>query len=454
MARRWALLFAGLFAAHAWGEPSVPLDVSEPPFSKFDWTWLNGSNYQPSSIIKLGPVTPTFFIDTDYAWQFSNPVDHTIFPTTTAPRHSEFNLNLAYIGFEVGPIETPYGSPLGRVELQFGSYIATIQGQDTTLTRGFFLSNPTLSFVKQAAAGWHFHWLHGVNFELGIFPSYIALESYTPQENWNYTHPFVSDFTPYYFAGLRTQIYLRENTKLELWLINGWQSFGRWHDSLTAGYLYTVRPVRWLALTHTLYVGQDQTRASDPKNQSLRAYSDNHIQLLAFENLERAFFQRLAFALVADLGFEYRGAHAGEPVDGEQTPPNGLIAGASFSTRVEWNRYFMSTVRADLFYDASAAVVAALPIGSPYTLPGNGSTTNRFEWLGGGIAVTADCRPSPWLLARIEYARRWANQPYFPGKGGITGPNGIPAAPGQESTFTPDLRRSDDRVVLSVTLRM
>ena len=27
-----------------------------------------------------------------------------------------------------------------------------------------------------------------------------------PQENWNYTHPFVSDFTPYYFAGSRTQM--------------------------------------------------------------------------------------------------------------------------------------------------------------------------------------------------------------------------------------------------------
>lgn len=431
-----------------------PLDVCEPPFSAHDWTWLNGSNYQPASLLKLGPVTPTFFIDTDYAWQFANPVDHTIFPTTTAPRHSEFNLNLAYVGFEVTGIDTALGAPLGRVELQFGSYIATIQGQDTTLTRGFFLANPTLSFVKQAAAGWHFHWLHGVNLELGIFPSYIALESYTPQENWSYTHPFVSDFTPYYFAGLRTQIFPKENRKLELWLINGWQSFGRWHDSLTGGYLYAVRPNRYLALTHTLYVGQDQTRASDPKNQSLRAYSDNHVQLLVYEDLGRDLFQRLAFALVADLGYEYRGVHAGEEVAGSQTPPNGVIAGGSLAARVEWTRLFMSTVRADIFYDASAAVVAALPLGSPYTLPGNGSSTNRFEWLGGGLAATFDCRPSPWLLARIEYSHRWANQPYFSGPKGITGPNGLPPSPDDTAAFSPDLRRTDDRLVLNVTLRM
>ena len=69
-------------------------------------------------------MTPTFFVDADYAWQFSNPVDHTIFPTTTAAR-----LNLAYLGFELNGLDTKYGGPIGRVELQMGSYIATIHGQ-------------------------------------------------------------------------------------------------------------------------------------------------------------------------------------------------------------------------------------------------------------------------------------------------------------------------------------
>jgi hypothetical protein len=394
-------------------------------------------------------------IDADYAWQFANPVDHTIFPTTTAARASEFNLNLAYLGFELNGVDTVYGGPIGRVEVQYGSYIATIHGQDATLARGFYLSNPTLSYVKQAGAGWHFHWLHGVNIEAGIFPSYIALESYTPQENWNYTHPFVSDFTPYYFAGLRAQLFFEENRKLELWLVNGWQSFGRWHDAITGGYLYTVRPTARLALTHTLYAGQDETRASDPKNQSLRIYSDNHVQYLAFEALERPFFQRLAFALVADLGYEYRGPHAGEPVDGLPTPPNGFMAGGSLTARVEWTRLFMSTLRGDLFYDQSAAVISALPLGSPYTLPGNGSAKNPFEWLGGGLAATMDFRPNPWILLRVEYSHRWANQPYFSGSGGITGPNGLaPTTAEARDAFTPDLRRSDDRLVGNVTLRM
>lgn len=451
-----ALLLGGAQALSAEdGGVEVPLDVSEPPFSRFDWTWMNGSNPQPASLLRVGPVTGTFFVDVAYAWQFSNPVDNTIFPTTTAPRHREFNLNLAYLGVELSGLDTPYGGPIGRLELQMGSYIATIHGQDTTSTRGFFLSNPALAFVKQAGAGWHFHWRHGLNVEVGIFPSYIALESYVPQENWNYTHPFVSDFTPYFFAGLRTQLFFSENQKLELWLVNGWQSFGRWHDALTGGYLYNVRPSRRLSLTHTLYAGQEQTRASDPTSQSFRLYTDNYVQWLVFEGLERPVFQRLALCLVADFGYEFRGPRAGQPVDGRPTPPNGVMVGASLTARVEWTRWLMTTVRGDVFYDQSAAVVYPLPLGNPWSLPGNGSATNPFEFLGGGMAATIDFKPSPWLMVRLEYAHREANQPYFSGRGGITGPNGLPPVDdAARAAFTPDLRTNDDRLVGNVTLRL
>ena len=43
--------------------------------------------------------------------------------------------------------------------------------------------------------------------EIGIFPSYVGLESYLPQENWSYVHAFISDATPYYFFGFRGQLF-------------------------------------------------------------------------------------------------------------------------------------------------------------------------------------------------------------------------------------------------------
>src|SRR5690242_11736358 len=79
----------------------APLDVREPPFGEFDFSWMNGSNPQPPSLLGMGPVTWSLYVDTYYAWQFHRPADHTIFPTTTAPRHNEISLNLAHIGVDL-----------------------------------------------------------------------------------------------------------------------------------------------------------------------------------------------------------------------------------------------------------------------------------------------------------------------------------------------------------------
>ena len=90
-----------------------------------------------------------------------------------------------------------------------------------------------------------------------------------------------------------------------------------------------------------------------------------------------------------------------------------------------------------------------LPLGSPYALPDQGA------FFGGGLALTLDFAPSPWLLVRLEYAKRWANIPYFSGPGGITGPGGMaPSDPAAASSFTPDLRKGDARLVANATLRL
>jgi hypothetical protein len=58
-------------------------------------------------------------------------------------------------------------------------------------------------------------------------------------------------------------------------------------------------------------------------------------------------------------------------------------------------------------------------------------------------------------VTRLEFSHRIANQPLFSGSGGITGPGGVlPASAAAPSTFTPDLRFTDDRLLLNVTLRL
>jgi len=404
-----------------------PLDEREPPFGSGDFTWLNGNNRQPASLLRWGPLTGSILVDTYYAFQFSRPIDHTIFQTTTAPRHNELAVNLVSLGVEVGDL----GGPIGRLYLQAGSNEETLWGQDASTQRGQFLTLRTFAPVQQAAVGWHFHALHGVNLEAGIFPSYFALESYVPQENWNYLHPFVSDFTPYYFAGIRNQWFVAQNTKVELWLVNGWQTFGQWHETRAGGYQLNTRPSERLSINHSTYVGKDQPL--DPN--AVRYYSDNFVQ---WQWLKGGPVKSAALALVADIGFEHRSLRA-----------SGLMVGGSISSRVEVDARWAFCLRGDVFHDQTQALVTQLPLGSPFQLPDQGA------FLGGGVTATLDFSPSPWLLLRLEYMHRWANVPYFSGPGGITGPGGVPPVDAAAAaSFKPDLRKTDDRMVVNATLRL
>ena len=409
-------------------DAAKPLDVREPPFGEFDFAWMNGSNPQPASLLGMGPVTWSIYVDTYYAWQFHEPTDHTIFPTTVAPRHNEISLNLAHLGVDL----TGLDGPIGRLYIQYGSIVETIAGQDTTTTRGFFLTNRLLQYVQQAAAGWHFHALHGINVEAGIFPSYIGLESYLPEENWSYTHAFIADATPYYFFGLRAQIYPTSRFKLELWAVNGWQTFGQWHEARAGGYLWNWRPREWLSLVNSAYIGQEVE--GDPG--AVRTYSDNDVQVRYFKG--SGVPRSLAISLVGDIGYERRG-----------NAPSGPMGGASLAHHFDWTEKWKTSIRADFISDETQAISPKFPVGAAYPWHGKGAM------LAGGVSGTVDFWPSPWVVTRVEYSHRAANQPLFSGHGGITGPNGVlPATPAAAATFTPDLRTSDDRLLFNVTLRL
>jgi hypothetical protein len=414
-----------------------PLDLREPPFANKDFSWLNGSNRQPDSLLHVGPTILSLYVDVFYAFQFNRPVDHTIFPTTVAPRHNEIGLNLASIGIELPPnaLDTRAGGPIGQFSLQYGDFVQAVSGQDTTVKRGFFLANEALQAVRTASAGWHFHVLHGVNLEFGVFPSYMGMESYLPQENWNYTHPFVSDFTPYYFYGGRAQMYLTADVKLELWVVNGWQTYGQWQEAKSGGYLLNWRPTERFVVANIIYIGQTEPTDSG----AIRYYTDNFAQLQYFKN-PNGFITSSALCAVADVGYQSR-----------STAPSGAMTGYSLTHRTEFGGGWALTFRGDIYYDPTRAVTTNLPIGSPYTIP-----DAKSPFLGAGFTTTLDYLPSPWLLTRLEYSHRGANVPFFSGPAGITGngPDGTVNTSRDAPPFTPDLVKSDDRIIANVTLRL
>ncbi|MEB3198167.1 MAG: outer membrane beta-barrel protein [Candidatus Sericytochromatia bacterium] len=378
-----------------------------------DFHWLNGTNPQRVAPLQTGPLTWTLLVDTYYGQALNQPADHTVFPTTTAPRHHEINLNLGLLGVEVTEQEGLYG----KLVLQGGNYVDAIFGADPSVGRGAYNSLAGMRTIQQAWAGHRFPVLSGLNVVMGLFPAYIGLDSYLPQENWNYTHNLCSDFTPYYLQGLMAQLYPRPELKAELWLVNGWQTLGKTGEGFGLGYSLNWRLGDRLSLTHNVLGGQ---LGADPTR--LRIFTDNACQW-RYAVAPWPGVKHLALAAVADLGHE----GASGQVGGQ---PATLFGGGGLLHRVVFNDQWAATLRASSFYDPQRLVALAPP----------GATSGGAPlWAGEGTA-TLDYSPSPWMLYRLEARHDLANTPY------VAGPGGITATP-------PDFRLSGSRLVLNATLR-
>jgi len=59
-----------------------------------------------------------------------------------------------------------------------------------------------------------------VNVDAGIFMSYVGLFSYYQFDNWAYQPSYVSSNTPWFFNGVRVQIFPTEHLKIEPWFTN------------------------------------------------------------------------------------------------------------------------------------------------------------------------------------------------------------------------------------------
>ncbi len=428
-----ALAWPGTARAGGRARRPAPDDVAEAPFAFADFGWMNGQNDQPESLLKLGPVTGSLYVDTYFLWAFAQPVDHTAFPSSVAPRFNEAGLNLASIGVTLpaNAIDTSSGGPIGQLALQYGSSAETTAGSDSTFGRGYFLSQSGFQAIRAASAGWHFHFLHGLELEAGVLSSYIGAESYLTQENWHYFHSFLADATPFYMAGAVARLYPTPHVDVEAWMVDGWQTFGQWHEAGAGGYAVTWRPTGRLSLTHDAYLGQDVP----DDDQSLRWFTDNSAQVEYFA-ASHGFVRSLAVCAIADLGYEHLTVR-----------PGGWRGGVALSHRIGFVGNVFLAVRGDAYLDEGQVLVPSLPSG--YARP---DTTSTFR--GGGVTATLDYRPSPWLLVRLEYMHREANVPLFSGPGGITGPGGKPVSADNPGPFTPDLAKHDDRAIFAVTLRL
>ncbi len=87
--------------------------------------------------------------------------------------------------------------------------------------------------------------------------SYIGLWSYYNFDNWTYQPSYVSSNTPWFFNGMRVQIFPSDKLKIEPWLINGWQSYGKFNHAPGVGGQILWRPNGSVSLVFNNYYGTD-----------------------------------------------------------------------------------------------------------------------------------------------------------------------------------------------------
>ena len=225
------------------------------PFAFADFTWLNGNPRTKEPAFDTKFFTPEIRADVDYVYDFNHPKDDTIGGSSEIFRSNEVQVTQLGVGGDFH-----YDNVRARLMTQFGMYSQTTPRNDASPSRGQWNLADAYRYISEAYGGYHFNALHGINVDAGIFMSYVGLFSYYQFDNWAYQPSYVSSNTPWFFNGVRVQIFPTEHLKIEPWFVNGWQSYGRFNNRPGFGFQILWRPNGWLSVLGNQYMLWVRTR--------------------------------------------------------------------------------------------------------------------------------------------------------------------------------------------------
>jgi hypothetical protein len=397
------------------------------PFSDWDWTWLNGNPRTKDIFWDTKFFTPEIRADMNYVDDFNHPGDHSMGGSSELFRTGEVQVEQLGVGGDFH-----YDNVRARLMTQFGMYSETTPRNDASPGNGQWDLDTAYRYVSEAYGGYHFNVLNGINVDAGIFMSYIGLFSYYNFDNWAYQPSYVSSNTPWFFNGVRVQIYPTAHLKIEPWFINGWQSYGSANNRPGLGGQIKYTPFPWLNLISNNYgLGNDDLYTPG----RARIHTDNSQEIKYYDRPKNLGLDKMAASFTEDLGCEFgngvscTGDHKGGPKQ-------------SFAGYMVYNRFwfhkdlFGLTVGGGQINNPGRYLVLLPPINgegaisaatnSPYFSENPGNPFKAWD-----SSITFDWMPKQYITFRWEYDYRHANVPYWSGRGGITPPggnNGYPTA--------------------------
>ena len=440
-------------------QPKKDSIKDQTPFDNMDQSWVNGNDRRDSSVFHIPYFSPEIFVDANVTYSGNNPIDHTVVGSTALARDNEMEISQLGFGGDFN-----YNGARGRFMTQFGTRDEVVPRNDYSPYRGQYDLADVYRYISEAYGGYHFNCMHGINVDGGLFMSYIGLNSYYQPENWDYQASYTSDNTPWFFNGIRTQIFPSNFLKIEIWLINGWQSYATFNANPGFGGNITWIPNENVKLLTNDYYGQDAAGLLGRH----RFHSDNSLLVRYFHRPKSSNgVTQMAFSLTGDIGCE-----SGDGVNGfngfktgnDSTGYAQYFASAMFYNRIwfahgKWVWMFGGGVMANpgryLVLEPSGQ---ASDLPNPYN-PTQTAGTFPFTQNPGDQFGAWDCStniawmPNQSIEFKLEVLHRQANVPYFAGPGGVTSPSGYTTTslpPG----WTPDLVRSENRIIVAILFRI
>ncbi|MFZ0582978.1 MAG: outer membrane beta-barrel protein [Candidatus Acidiferrales bacterium] len=445
------------------------------PFSDADWTWLNGNPRTKEIFWDTKFFTPEIRSDAVYVYDFNHPTDHSMGGSSELFRSQEVQLTQFGIGGDFH-----YDNVRARLMTQFGMYSATTPRNDPSPGHGQWDLVSAYRYISEAYGGYHFDKLHGVNVDAGIFLSYIGLFSYYQFDNWAYQPSYVSSNTPWFFEGVRVQIFPTAHLKIEPWFINGWQSYASANHRPGLGGQVKWTPKPWVNVISNNYgLGRDDLFIPTRR----RIHTDNSVEVKYYDKPDLT-LDKMAFSLTGDAGCEYGGGVScyGDRKGG----PKQSFLGFMLYNRLWFHHDMLGlTLGGGKINNPGRYLVLLPPINgesaitaatnSPYFTENPGDPFKAWD-----SSITFDYMPKQYITFRWEYDYRHANVPYWSGRGGITPPGGntgtptdyicnngvssgetslgpattfCTSAPQNSSVWFPDLRRDESFIDMSILVK-
>lgn len=441
--------------------PTPPAVDLQTPFADYDWTWLNGNPRNHDVAFDSKFFTPEIRSDVTYTYDFNRPIDDSMGGSSELFRSNEIQLEQLGLGGDFH-----WDNVRARFMTQFGAYSTATIRNDGSYSKGQWDLADADRYLAEAYGGYHINWMHGMNIDAGIFMSYIGLFSYYNFDNWAYQPSYVSSNTPWFFQGIRIQIFPTNHMKIEPWIINGWQSYGSANTRKGLGGQFKWTPFSWFNIISNNYgFGHDDLYTPHRE----RIHTDNSFEIKYYDRPQKGGngIDKMAVTFTGDLGCEYGdGVNCHNDKNGNYKQS---FVGFMLYDRTWWRKdTFAFTLGGGMINNPGRYLVLIPPINgesassaainSPYFPMNPGDPFKAWD-----VSGTFDYMPRQWLTFRFEGDFRHSNVPYWSGHNGMTPPafagaptgvnNGYPeqyacmdGTPSGSQTLTPGLCSNDGGV--------